>query len=61
MAVKFCGFAENMWREGDQEMLDICMETVISVLKKNAYMGAILKDTITEEFRDYLEGQRSDN
>ena len=50
-----------MWREGDQEMLDICMETVIPVLKKNAYMGAILKDTITEEFRDYLEGQRSDN
>ena len=61
MAVKFCGFAENMWREGDQEMLDICMETVIPVLKKNAYMGTILKDTITEEFRDYLEGQRSDN
>ena len=61
MAVKFCGFAENMWREGDQEMLDICMETVMPVLKKNDYMGAILKDTITEEFRDYLEGQRSDN
>jgi hypothetical protein len=42
-------------------MLDICMETVIPVLQENAYMGTILKDTITEEFRDYLEGQRSDN
>ena len=61
MAVKFCGFAENMWREGDQEMLDICMETVMPVLQGSAYMGAILEGTITEEFRDYLEGRRSDN
>ena len=61
MAVKFCGFAENMWHEGDREMLDICMETVMPVLRANAHMGAILEDTITEEFRDYLEGRRSDN
>ena len=61
MAAKFCGFAENMWREGDQEMLDICMDVVIPVLKESVYMGEILGDTVTEEFRDYLEGRRSDN
>jgi hypothetical protein len=58
MAVKFCGFAENMWREGDREILDICMDAVIPVLKENVYMAAIMEDTVTEEFRDYLEGGR---
>ena len=62
MASKFCGFAENMWREGDREMFGICMDIVIPVLKDNVYMGAILEDTVTEEFRGCLErdGTESD-
>ena len=61
MAAKFCGFAENMWREGDREMLDICMDAVIPVLKENVYMRAVLDDTITEEFRKFLEVNGSAN
>jgi hypothetical protein len=31
------------------------MDIVIPVLKESVYMEAILADTVTEEFRDYLE------
>jgi hypothetical protein len=37
------------------------MDIVIPVLKESVYMGEILGDTVTEEFRDYIEGRRSDN
>ena len=54
---KFCGFAENMWREGDREMLDVCMRHVLPALADNEKAAVIFTDTVTQEFLDYLEGE----
>lgn len=59
MFSKFCGFAENMWREGDQQMLDVCMNEVIPALGKTVYAQRAFGDNITDEFREYLEGRGS--
>ena len=52
---KFCGFAENMWREGNAEMLRICLEEVIPRLMADEKASAIAGNTFTEEFREYLQ------
>jgi hypothetical protein len=54
MAVKFCGFAENMWREGDQQMLDICIGTILPVIRECAELDRIFEGSITDEFSDWL-------
>lgn len=53
MVRKFCGFAENMWREGDRQMLGICMEILIPRLRSGSISETFDK-TITDEFREYI-------
>ena len=55
MVSMFCGFAENMWREGDADMLRICLDTVIPRLTADENVKAIADNTFTEEFREYLK------
>ena len=52
---KFCGFTENMWREGDQEMLSVAMDTILPLLRRDPAAWAEFTKTITPEFLDYLE------
>ncbi len=52
---KFTGFAENMWREGDAEMLDAVMEAVIPRLMEDRDAWAVFMDSVTEEFRRYID------
>lgn len=54
MLVRFCGFTENMWREGNEEMLGICLETVIPVLRRHGSSRIVFESGITDEFRDWL-------
>ena len=60
MITKFCGFAENMWREGDAEMLGICMETVLPVLKSGDRIRGVFENSITDEFRNYITMKEGD-
>ena len=50
---KFCGFTENMWREGDAAMLGICMKTLLPMITAGS-MKSIFEETITDEFRSYI-------
>lgn len=59
MTVKFCGFAENMWREGDQEMLDVCMSEVMPVIGNCPPLDRLFRENITEEFRSWLAENRT--
>lgn len=59
MYSKFCGFTENMWREGDRQMLDICIGTVIPVLEESDEACRLFHESITGEFREYLSGNRA--
>ena len=52
---KFCGFAENMWREGDEEMLCVCMEDVLPAVLSDEAARTAFESSITSEFRSYLE------
>ena len=61
MVRKFCGFAENMWREGDAEMLAVCMETVVPQILASALLRRIFEANITEEFREYLKSNKSED
>lgn len=54
MLAKFCGLTENMWREGNEEMLDICIRKVMPVLTGSGPAREVFEDSITEEFREYL-------
>lgn len=54
MYAKFCGFTENMWREGDEEILEICLGEVVPVLQDTGSF----RDNITEEFRVQLDRLR---
>ena len=44
-----------MWREGDADMLRICLDTVIPRLTADENVKAIADNTFTEEFREYLK------
>lgn len=50
----FCGFTENMWREGDQAMLEAAMETVVPLVMDDPEAREAFMRNITEEFRDYI-------
>lgn len=58
MLKKFCGFTENMWREGNIEMFHICMETVVPVITGDLKTKIIFENSITEEFRKWLAEYR---
>lgn len=47
---KFCGFVENLWREGDREIHDIAMNTVVPMIRENDELWNIFCDVITKEF-----------
>lgn len=57
MVRKFCGFTENLWREGNEEMLGICTGTVVPRLLADAASRTVFENSITQEFRDYLKGE----
>ena len=52
---KFCGFTENMWREGTECMHDIALETMLPVIEANATAASIFYDVITSEFAEYIK------
>ena len=52
---KFCGFAENMWREGDEEMLRVCLDDVLPAVLSDEAARTAFESSITSEFRSYLE------
>lgn len=58
MLAKFCGFAENMWREGNEEMLHVCTDTILPVLAERECTQSIFERSITDEFRDWLAAER---
>ncbi len=60
MVKLFCGFAENMWREGNREMLDVCMDTVIPEIESSPQLSRIFRENITDEFREWLSDQHRD-
>ncbi|MBQ6389305.1 MAG: hypothetical protein IJH90_06715 [Mogibacterium sp.] len=51
---KFSGLVENMWREGDEEMLSIAMNTMLPAIQADPAAAELFTDTITEEFREYI-------
>ena len=55
MFVKFCGFTENMWREGNKEMCDIAIKNILPILKKDEEAWQKFIETITQEFQSYIE------
>lgn len=52
---KFCGFTENMWREGSETMLRIALDVIVPLIHSDAAAWPEFIQTITPEFRDYLE------
>lgn len=52
---KFCGFTENMWREGNKEMHDIAMNNMLPFLVANKRVCENFQDSITDEFKIYIE------
>ena len=54
MFKKFCGFVENMWREGNKEMCDIALEHVLPFLAENEATAAEFQNAITDEFRAFI-------
>ncbi len=54
MLAKFCGFTENMWREGNEEMLHVCTDVILPVLKGNEAASVAFESSITDEFREWL-------
>lgn len=55
MFKKFCGFTENMWREGNKEMHDVVMEYILPIFRNNQDAWNLFHNNITEEFSEYLE------
>ena len=52
---KFCGFTENMWREGTKCMHDIALEVVLPIIAANITAASIFNDVITSEFAEYIK------
>lgn len=55
MVRKFCGFAENMWREGTEKMHDVALEVILPIIENNPQAKEIFYNTITPEFNNYIE------
>lgn len=51
----FCGFVENMWREGDPGMYHVAMDTVLPLIQSDETAWVRFEDNITDEFREYIE------
>lgn len=51
---KFCGFVENMWREGDKQSHDVAMNNILPIIRRNDELDAAFGEHITEEFTEYI-------
>lgn len=51
---KFCGYTENLWREGDKEMHDVAMLIVLPTICADEHANELFERTITDEFRNYI-------
>lgn len=54
MFKKFCGFTENMWREGNKESCDIALNQIIPLLKECNKTWDEFLNVITKEFKEFL-------
>lgn len=54
---KFSGLTENMWREGNLEMLDAAMQMIIPIMRRKAEIWERFQMGITEEFKSYIENE----
>lgn len=52
---KFCGFVENMWREGNAEMCKIALGTIFCMLKDDTLVFKKFLGAITCEFKEWLK------
>ena len=50
----FCGWVENLWREGTQEMHDIAMTVVLPIIESVPAAGRMFYEHITAEFTEYI-------
>ncbi len=57
--LKFAGLTENMWREGNEEMLDAAVNVIIPAMRRKECVWKLFDDGITAEFRGYLEEHSS--
>ncbi|MGN0673467.1 MAG: hypothetical protein ACI4KJ_03440 [Anaerovoracaceae bacterium] len=55
-AAQFIGFIENMWREGDAWTLQLVKDEILPVIYRNEDSRAILNDTASEDFGEYVRG-----
>ncbi len=55
MVAKFCGFVENMWREGDESIYNVTMKTVLPKFKDNQDFWNFFENSITAEFSEYIQ------
>jgi len=51
---KYCGFVENMWREGNEEIYHVAMDVVVPALLNDAELSEIFHEVITGEFANEL-------
>ena len=67
MYAKYCGLVENMWREGEEEIYKLVMNTVIPLLRNDKRTAAgegkitayeCFLQKITEEFNSYIQNCR---
>lgn len=51
----FCGYVENMWREGNEEILGITMDTILPEIRRYPEVWSFFMDSLTEEFTEYID------
>lgn len=52
---KFCGFTENMWREGTETMHNVALKVILPIIENNTKALDVFYNTITPEFRRYID------
>lgn len=55
---RYCGFVENMWREGNQEVLDIVLGTILEIITADEKLEEFFRESITDEFKEFLEAAK---
>lgn len=50
----FCGFVENVWREGSEEMHDVAMNDMLTVIESDQAARDKFYKSITDEFKEYI-------
>lgn len=52
---KFCGFTENIWRDGTRTMHDVALGVILPIIESRPEATKIFYGTITPEFKKYIE------